>query len=362
MAEQHLKCKKCGSILMWGITTCPRCGSQRIITVSDSPQKPESKGILRKLFKRSFKKPSPESCQLAEGLGIKTLVGVTYVIPSGTLVPASKSYVFSTATDNQSSIEIDVVAGTSLIAKECRRLFKATLHGFPKAPKGIPQIHLQFTVDEKGLIGIVASDPATGNLIPLKMAKSYGRIVVKRVTTASNMQLENNVPKEAKIDDTEAKSKGVSKIPASTQSAPSVEWDESFLKATCSVCGKETEDSEFTRVICPTCATKISKMRNRTLQTNPPGNRVAYVSLIGFGRMPQKPDVDAVGSSDREVRGSHLHTSMMTGNIPKTLLEMGLASAQHVASKGQERLGHEVDWGKVTYERFQDLLVVKFWE
>lgn len=141
-----------------------------------------------------------------------------------------------------------------------------------------------------------------------------------------------------------------------------VEWDESPLKATCSVCGNQTEDPEFSRVICHTCAAKVSKMRNRTQQTQPPGTRVEYVSVVGFGRMPEKSDVDALGSSDKEVWSTHLRTSMMSGNIPQTLVELGLISAQHIASHGRERLGHEVDWGKVTYERFQDLLVVKFWE
>jgi len=56
MAAQYLKCKKCGSILMWGTTTCPKCGSQRIFAVSDSPHKPEGEGIFGKLSKRFLSK------------------------------------------------------------------------------------------------------------------------------------------------------------------------------------------------------------------------------------------------------------------------------------------------------------------
>jgi hypothetical protein len=86
------------------------------------------------------------------------------------------------------------------------------------------------------------------------------------------------------------------------------------------------------------------------------------VFLVGFGRMPEQADVSSLGSSDKEVRGAHLHTSMLSGGIPKSAVEVGIITAEQVLHHGQARLGHEVDWGKVTYEGFRDLLVVKFWK
>lgn len=108
--------------------------------------------------------------ELEEGLGIETFGGVcTYLVPSGTLVPTTKSQRFSTSENNQTTIKINILAGTSAVAKECRCLFNVTLTGIHKAPKGVPQIEVEIGVDKEGLVGIQAKDLTSGDLIQVKM-------------------------------------------------------------------------------------------------------------------------------------------------------------------------------------------------
>ena len=132
----------------------------------------------------------------------------------------------------------------------------------------------------------------------------------------------------------------------------------------CAFCGAETEDpARFPgdESFCPHCVAKISKVRVRRKEEPPPGANVEYVFPVGFDRMPTQSDVNAFGSLDKEVRGSHLHTLMLSGGLPKSGKEAGMIAVNLIMSNGRERLWHEIDWGKVTYEGFQDFLVVKFW-
>ena len=140
-----------------------------------------------------------------------------------------------------------------------------------------------------------------------------------------------------------------------------VPMNEKLIQATCIVCGIQTEDSKYSRVVCKDCLPKVVKLRYRMKLPQPPGVRVEYIFLVGFGRMPGQADVSALGSADREARAPHLHTSMLSGSMPQTEAEIGLITAELVGRDGQKRLGHEVDWEKVTYEGFQDLLLIKFW-
>jgi len=95
-------------------------------------------------------------------LGIETLGGInTIMIPKNTTIPTSKTQIFSTAADNQTSVEINVLQGERPMAQDCRSLGRFILDGIPPAPRGVPQIEVTFDVDANGILTVTAKDKAT---------------------------------------------------------------------------------------------------------------------------------------------------------------------------------------------------------
>ncbi len=108
-------------------------------------------------------------------LGIETLGGVmTPLIESNSTIPTSKSQVFSTAADNQSSVEIHVLQGERAQAASNRTLGRFHLDGIPPAPRGMPQIEVTFDLDANGVINIKAQDKGTGKEQTIRIESSSG--------------------------------------------------------------------------------------------------------------------------------------------------------------------------------------------
>ena len=96
-------------------------------------------------------------------LGIETLGGVfTKIIERNTTIPTSKSQVFTTAADNQTSVEIHVLQGERPMAADNKSLGRFVLDGIPPAPRGVPQIEVTFDIDANGIVNVSAKDKATG--------------------------------------------------------------------------------------------------------------------------------------------------------------------------------------------------------
>jgi molecular chaperone DnaK len=96
-------------------------------------------------------------------LAIETLGGVaTPMIPKNTTIPTSRTQIFSTATDNQTSVEIHVVQGERPMAADNKTLARFILDGIPPAPRGVPQIEVTFDIDANGILSVSAKDKATG--------------------------------------------------------------------------------------------------------------------------------------------------------------------------------------------------------
>jgi len=108
-------------------------------------------------------------------LGIETLGSVmTKLIESNTTIPTKKSEVFSTAADNQTSVEIHVLQGERTMAKDNRTIGRFTLDGIPPASRGIPQIEVTFDIDANGIIHVHAKDKATGKSQNIRIEATSG--------------------------------------------------------------------------------------------------------------------------------------------------------------------------------------------
>lgn len=107
--------------------------------------------------------------------GIETLGGVaTKLIEKNTTIPTAKSQTFSTAADNQTSVEIHIVQGERAMASDNKSLGRFILDGIPPAPRGMPQVEVTFDIDANGILNVSAKDKATGKSNSIKIQASSG--------------------------------------------------------------------------------------------------------------------------------------------------------------------------------------------
>jgi len=108
-------------------------------------------------------------------LGIETLGGISHkLIERNTTIPTKKTDIFTTADDNQGSVEIHVLQGEREMARDNRTLGKFTLTGIPPAPRGVPQIEVSFDIDANGILNVSAKDTATGKQQAITITSSSG--------------------------------------------------------------------------------------------------------------------------------------------------------------------------------------------
>jgi len=136
-------------------------------------------------------------------LGIETLGGVfTKLIESNTTIPVRKTEVFSTAADNQPSVEIHVLQGERPMASSNRTLGRFHLDGIPPAPRGIPQIEVTFDVDANGILNVSAKDKGTGKEQKIRIEASSGLSddEIKRMREEAKANEEADRAQREKID------------------------------------------------------------------------------------------------------------------------------------------------------------------
>src|SRR5437879_4080959 len=117
-------------------------------------------------------------------LGVETLGGVaTKVIERNTTIPTSRSQVFSTAADNQTSVEVHVLQGEREFARDNRTLGQFHLDGIPPSPRGMPQIEVTFDLDANGILKVKAQDKATGReqSVTVQDSSTLGKDDVERL-------------------------------------------------------------------------------------------------------------------------------------------------------------------------------------
>jgi len=136
-------------------------------------------------------------------LGIETLGGVsTPLISKNTTIPTSKSQVFSTAADNQTQVEINVLQGERPMAADNKSLGRFILDGIPPAPRGVPQVEVTFDIDANGILNVKAKDKASGKEQSIKITGSTGlsKDEVEKMTKEAEMHAKEDEEKKEKIE------------------------------------------------------------------------------------------------------------------------------------------------------------------
>ncbi len=136
-------------------------------------------------------------------LGIETMGGVaTPLIEKNTTIPSKKSQVFSTAADNQTQVEINVVQGERPMANDNKSLGRFILDGIPPAPRGVPQVEVTFDIDASGILSVKAQDKATGKEQSIKITGSTGLTddEIKKMTQDAEAHAEEDAKKKELIE------------------------------------------------------------------------------------------------------------------------------------------------------------------
>lgn len=136
-------------------------------------------------------------------LGIETLGGVaTKLIDKNTTIPASKSQIFSTAADSQTSVEIHVVQGERPMAADNKTLGRFTLEGIPPAPRGVPQVEVTFDIDVNGILSVSAKEKTTGKTQSIKIEARGGLndADIDRMKKEAELHAEEDKKKKEAID------------------------------------------------------------------------------------------------------------------------------------------------------------------
>jgi molecular chaperone DnaK len=136
-------------------------------------------------------------------LGLETLGSVsTALISKNTTIPTSKSQVFSTAADNQTQVEINVLQGERPMAADNKSLGRFILDGIPPAPRGVPQVEVTFDIDASGILSVKAKDKASGKEQSIKITGSTGlsKEEVERMTKEAEVHAQEDQEKKEKIE------------------------------------------------------------------------------------------------------------------------------------------------------------------
>src|SRR6266404_889601 len=136
-------------------------------------------------------------------LGLETLGGVsTALINRNTTIPTSKSQVFSTAADNQTQVEINVLQGERPMAADNKSLGRFILDGMPTAPRGVPQVEVTFDIDASGIVSVKAKDKASGKEQSIKITGSTGlsKDEVEKMTKEAELHAKEDEEKKDKIE------------------------------------------------------------------------------------------------------------------------------------------------------------------
>ncbi len=136
-------------------------------------------------------------------LGIETMGGIaTKLIEKNTTIPTSRSQIFSTAADNQTSVEINIVQGERSMAKDNKNLGRFILDGIPPSPRGMPQVEVSFDVDANGILNVKAKEKTSGKEQSIRIEARSGltKEDIEKMTKDAEMHGEEDKKKREEID------------------------------------------------------------------------------------------------------------------------------------------------------------------
>jgi len=136
-------------------------------------------------------------------LGIETMGGVaTHLVEKNTTIPTSRSQIFSTAADSQTSVEIHIVQGERPMARDNKSLGRFILDGIPPAPRGMPQIEVSFDIDANGILNVKAKDKATSKEQSIRIEASSGlkKEDIERMQKEAEVNAEEDKKKKEEVE------------------------------------------------------------------------------------------------------------------------------------------------------------------
>lgn len=137
-------------------------------------------------------------------LGIETLGGVaTKLVERNTTIPSSKSQIFSTAADNQTSVEIHITQGERPMASDNKSLGKFILDGIPPSPRGMPQVEVTFDVDANGILNVTAMEKTSGKKQTIRIEAGSGLTDadIKKMQQDAEIHADEDAKKKAFVDE-----------------------------------------------------------------------------------------------------------------------------------------------------------------
>ncbi len=237
-------------------------------------------------------------------LGIETMGGVaTKLIERNTTIPTAKSQVFSTAADNQTSVEIHIVQGERAMASDNKSLGKFILDGIPPAPRGLPQVEVSLDVDANGILSVTAKDKATGKAQSIRIEASSGLsdADIKRMQTEAEANADQdkkkleviearNLAEQAVYTARKALTDAKDAVPAELKAAIESKIADVESK-------KGSEDVESIKTATESLAQELSKVYEATQKAAP------QPAAEGTGQTPPSDEPGAEGNvRDAEVK------------------------------------------------------------
>ncbi len=243
-------------------------------------------------------------------LGIETLGGVTTVlIPRNTTIPTKKSEVFTTAADNQTSVEVHVLQGERQMARDNRTLGKFHLVGIPPAPRGMPQVEVTFDIDANGILNVTAQDKGTGKQQNITVTASSGLTkdeIDKMVKDAQanaaedakrKQEIEVRNQTDSLVYSTE---RSLAEHGAKLAEADKKAIDDALVEAREALKGEDTERMTRAQETLTRAAHKLAEVMYREAQAEGPG---AAGAKAGDGRSASGPKEGEVVDADFEDLG-----------------------------------------------------------
>ena len=224
-------------------------------------------------------------------LGIETLGSVmTTLIPRNTTIPTKKSEVFSTAADNQTSVEVHVLQGERSMAPQNRTLGKFHLDGIPPAPRGVPQVEVTFDIDANGIVHVSACDKASGKEQKIRIEAGSG-LSESEIDQMVDDAKKNEADDKAKREEIDLRNQADSLCYQIERSLK--EHKEKLEEATV------TEiEAKLTETRNALEAGDVDKIRSSMEELSQASHKMAEVIYQSQGPNPGEPTADAAASQD----------------------------------------------------------------